>query len=71
MQFSWRYRGPAHDRADVRLTGSERLYALAAVNGADGESFTDGVLVFHKKGDEGLIYWAATNDLIGRGCKAP
>jgi hypothetical protein len=29
------------------------------------------VLAFHKKGDEGLVYWVATDDLIGRGCKAP
>jgi len=29
-----------------------------------------GQLAFHTKGEEGLVYWVATDDLIGRGCKA-
>ena len=36
-----------------------------------GALYSDGLLSFHTKGKEGLVYWAANDDLIGRGCQAP
>ena len=55
----------------VRLGGGDQVYRLKSEPGASGELYSDGVLAFHTKGEEGLVYWVATNDLIGRGCKAP
>ncbi|MGV8920437.1 MAG: MliC family protein [Pseudomonas sp.] len=66
----WHYADTSKTQVDVRLIGSDKVYHLKAEPGASGELYSDGVLAFHVKGDEGLVYWVATNDLIGRGCKA-
>lgn len=71
VDVSWRFTTTAHDKVEVRLGGSDQVYQLKAEPGADGQLFSDGVLAFHIKDDQGLVYWVATNDLIGRGCKAP
>ena len=71
LVVQWRYAAADKTAMDVKLGGSETLYALTPQAGAEGELYSDGVLAFHKQGDQGLVYWVATNDLIGRGCKAP
>ncbi|AVF53945.1 hypothetical protein AL527_01530 [Pseudomonas fulva] len=67
----WRFADPQRDQVDVRLGGGDQVYRLKAEPGASGALYSDGMLAFHTKGEEGLVYWVATNDLIGRGCKAP
>lgn len=67
-QVVWRMAGPD---MDVRLGGGDQVYRLKPDPAGSGALYSDGVLAFHTKGDEGLVYWVATNDLIGRGCKAP
>ncbi len=67
----WRFADTQRDAVDVRLGGGDQVYWLKAEPGASGALYSDGVLAFHTKGEEGLVYWVATNDLIGRGCKAP
>lgn len=67
----WRFADPQRDQVDVRLGGGDQVYRLKAEAGASGALYSDGMLAFHTKGEEGLVYWVATNDLIGRGCKAP
>ncbi len=66
----WRYLDAGKNSVEVKLGGSDQVYRLKAEPGASGELYSDGVLAFHSKGDEGLVYWVATNDLIGRACKA-
>lgn len=67
----WRFADTDRQAVDVRLGGGDQVYRLKSEPGASGALYSDGVLAFHTKGDEGLVYWVATNDLIGRGCKAP
>lgn len=67
----WRFADADHQLVDVRLGGGDQVYRLKSEPGASGALYSDGVLALHTKGDEGLVYWVATNDLIGRGCKAP
>ncbi|MDR6959956.1 membrane-bound inhibitor of C-type lysozyme [Pseudomonas brassicacearum] len=66
----WRYTDTAHKEVDVRLGGADKVYRLKLEPGAEGSLYSDDMLAFHVKGEEGLVYWVATNDLIGRGCKA-
>lgn len=66
----WRYADAGQKEVDVRLGGGDQVYRLKEEPGALGTLYSDGMLAFHVKGDEGLVYWVATNDLIGRGCKA-
>lgn len=67
---AWRYTDAQREEVDVRLDGAEKVYRLALEAGAEGSLYSNDMLAFHLKGDEGLAYWVATNDLIGRGCKA-
>jgi hypothetical protein len=71
VEVFWQYTDAARSKVDVRLGGQDQVYHLKAEPGADGQMFSDGVLAFHIKDNQGLVYWVATNDLIGRGCKAP
>ncbi|UZE28743.1 MliC family protein [Pseudomonas asplenii] len=69
----WRYADRSQQSVDVRIGGADQVYRLKPEVGAvdSGVLYSDNMLAFHKKGDEGLVYWVATNDLIGRACKAP
>ncbi|MCF4995885.1 hypothetical protein GIW70_10160 [Pseudomonas syringae] len=66
----WRYADASQKEVDVRLGGADQVYRLKEEPGASGSLYSDDMLAFHVKGEEGLVYWVATNDLIGRGCKA-
>ena len=66
----WRYADDSRQQVDVRLGGSDQVHRLKLEPGAEGSLYSDNMLAFHVKGEEGLVYWVATNDLIGRGCKA-
>lgn len=66
----WRYTDAARKAVDVRLGGAEKVYRLKLEPGVEGSLYSDDMLALHVQGEEGLVYWVATNDLIGRGCKA-
>lgn len=68
-QVHWRYVGQIKAEVDVRLNESAQVFRLKAEPGTPS-LYSNGVLAFNNKGDEGLVYWEATDDLIGRGCKA-
>jgi len=69
-QVNWRFADQARTQVDVRLGGSDQVYRLKQDVAASGVLYSDGQLAFHTKGEEGLVYWVATDDLIGRGCQA-
>lgn len=69
-EVNWRFTNPARSEVDVRLGGADQVYRLKQEVAASGVLYSDGQLAFHTKGEEGLVYWVATDDLIGRGCKA-
>ena len=65
----WR---PVGDEAvDLRLGGGDIVHRLQREPSGSGALYSDGILAFHSKGEEGLVYRVADNDLIGRRCKAP
>ncbi|POA22510.1 hypothetical protein C1886_02425 [Pseudomonas sp. FW300-N1A1] len=65
----WRYTDTTRSAVDVRL-GDDQVHRLKLDPAGSGSLYSDDQLAFHVKGEEGLVYWVATNDLIGRGCKA-
>lgn len=68
-EVHWRFIDSDEKQVDVRLNESDQVFRLQAEPGvSDGTLYTNNVLAFIKKGNEGVIYWDATNDLIGRGC---
>jgi membrane-bound inhibitor of C-type lysozyme len=66
----WRYAESDQRAVDVRLGGGDIVYRLKQEPVETGAFYSSDVLAFHIKGQEGLLYWVANNDLIGRGCKA-
>jgi membrane-bound inhibitor of C-type lysozyme len=70
-ELQWRFADGGYDQVDLRLGGDDIVYRLSQEPAASGALYSDGRLSFHTKGEEGLVYWTASDDLIGRGCKAP
>nr|WP_244158135.1 MliC family protein [Pseudomonas flavescens] len=67
----WRYADSAHEKVDVRMGGSDVVHRLSQEPSGSGVLYSDATLSFHTKGEEGLVYRTANDDLLGRGCKAP
>lgn len=68
-ELQWRFANGDPDQVDLRLGGDDIVHRLSREPAASGTLYSDGRLSFHSKGEEGLVYWTATDDLIGRGCK--
>ncbi|WP_263143211.1 MliC family protein [Pseudomonas sp. RIT-PI-AD] len=66
----WRYVDAGHSIVDLRLGEGDVVHHLEKEPAASGAFYTDGRLAFDLQGEQGLVYWVATDDLIGRGCKA-
>lgn len=67
----WRFANADRNSVDLRLGGGDIAHRLQQEPSGSGALYSDGNLAFHTRGEEGLVYWVATDDLIGRGCKAP
>lgn len=70
-QVFWRFADSSMEQVEVRLNDDRTVYRLQQEPAGSGELYSDGRLSLHTKGEQGLVYWTATDDLIGRGCKAP
>nr|WP_235978899.1 MliC family protein [Pseudomonas carbonaria] len=67
----WRFADDSRDVVDLRLGGSDMVHRLHQGPAGSGAFYSDNVIAFHTKGEEGLVYWVNNDDLIGRGCQAP
>ncbi|MBD9482950.1 MliC family protein [Pseudomonas sp. PDM14] len=66
----WRFADGSREVVDLRLGGDDIVHRLTLEPAGSGALYSDGLLAFHTKGEEGLVYRVADDDLIGRGCKA-
>ncbi|MDX5371687.1 MAG: MliC family protein [Pseudomonadaceae bacterium] len=71
VEVLWRLADADGESVDLRLGGDDIVHRLVQEPAASGVLYSDGRLAFHTKGEEGLVYRVADDDLIGRGCKAP
>ena len=67
----WRFADDDRELAEVRLAGDQEIHRLQQEPAGSGALYSDGRLSLHLRGEDGLVYWTANDDLIGRGCKAP
>lgn len=67
----WRFADGDRDQVEVRLADAQEIHRLRQEPAGSGALYSDGRLSLHLRGEEGLVYWTANDDLIGRGCKAP
>ncbi|MBF7729970.1 MliC family protein [Pseudomonas sp. N040] len=70
-ELLWRHVNGKPDRVELRLDGATHIYYLTEQEAGSGVIYSDGELVFHTKGQQGLLYWAETDELIGSGCQQP
>ncbi|AGI26401.1 hypothetical protein H681_22670 [Pseudomonas sp. ATCC 13867] len=66
----WRYVDASRSVVDLRLGEDDVVHHLEEEPGGSGAFYSDGLVGFSITGEQGLIYWVESNDLIGRGCKA-
>ena len=66
----WRLADADGESVDLRLGGDDIVHRLVQEPSGSGALYSDGVLAFHTKDEEGLVYRVANDDLIGRGCRA-
>ena len=66
----WRLANADGESVDLRLGGDDIVHRLVQEPSGSGALYSDGVLAFHTKDEEGLVYRVANDDLIGRGCRA-
>lgn len=67
--LQWRILDGQGETMALRLNDGPETYTLTRGPSASGVLYSDGTLTFHSKGLEGLVYWVATDDLIGNNCK--
>lgn len=67
----WRFADDSREVVDLRIGGSDVVYRLHQAPAGSGTFYSDNVIAFRTKGEEGLVYWLDDDDLIGRGCQAP
>ena len=65
-----RYVDVSKSVVDLRLGEDDVVHHLEEEPGGAGAFYSDGLVGFSITGEQGLIYWVESNDLIGRGCKA-
>ena len=66
----WRF-ADDRDQVEVRLANDQAIHRLQQEPAGSGALYSDGRLSLHLRGEDGLVYWTANDDLIGRGCNAP
>ncbi|KAF1053517.1 MAG: hypothetical protein GAK43_01354 [Stenotrophomonas maltophilia] len=67
----WRYvDGTRSSVVDLRLGEDDVVHHLEEEPGGAGAFYSDGLVGFSVKGEQGLVYWVESNDLIGRDCRA-
>ncbi|WP_028239161.1 MliC family protein [Stutzerimonas azotifigens] len=68
--IAWRYANAAKTEVDLKVGSSERAYRLRREPSTYGTFYSDGVLAFHDKGAEALVYRVADDELLAYGCSA-
>lgn len=68
--IAWRYANAERDAVDLRVGDDARAYRLRREPSTYGTFYSDGVLAFHDKGAEALVYRLADDTLLAHGCSA-
>ena len=70
QHIAWRYGDAGKTSIDLKIGDSERIHALRKEPATRGSFYSDGVLAFHHKGNEALVYRVADDELLAHGCSA-
>lgn len=70
QNIAWRYGDANKQTVDLKVGNSEQVYKLRKEPATRGAFYSDGVLAFHNKGNEALVYQIADDKVLAHGCSA-
>ncbi len=70
QDIAWRYADEGHQAIDLKIGDSEQVHTLRKEPVTRGAFYSDGVVAFHDKGNEALVYRVADDKLLAHGCSA-
>lgn len=70
QNIAWRYGDADKQTVDLKVGNSEQVYKLRKEPATRGAFYSDGVLAFHNKGNEALVYQIADDKVLAHGCSA-
>ncbi len=70
QNIAWRYADEARQTVDLKIGESEQFHTLRKEPVTRGDFYSDGVVAFHNKGNEALVYRVADDKLLAYGCSA-
>ncbi|WP_313482449.1 MliC family protein [Stutzerimonas kunmingensis] len=70
QNIAWRYADDQHSAIDLKVGNDERIHSLRKEPATRGSFYSDGVLAFHDKGNEALVYRVADDKVLAHGCSA-
>lgn len=70
QNIAWRYADDGRQVVDLKIGSSEEVHTLRKEPATRGAFYSDGVVAFHDKGNEALVYRIADDKLLAHGCSA-
>jgi len=70
QNIAWRYADDSHEAVDLKIGNSEQVHTLRKEPATHGAFYSDGVVAFHNKGHEALVFRLADDKLLAHGCSA-
>lgn len=70
QHIGWRYADSGKTAIDLKIGDNERIHTLKREPATYGSFYSDGVIAFHDKGNEALVYRVANDELLAHGCSA-
>lgn len=68
--IAWRYADASRTAVDLKIGSSATIHRLRKEPATRGAFYSDGVIAFHAKGNEALVYQLADDRLLAHGCAA-
>ncbi len=70
QDIAWRYADENRQTVELKIGNSDKVHTLRKEPATRGAFYSDGVVAFHDKGNEALVYRLADDKLLAYGCSA-
>jgi len=70
QNIAWRYADAERQSVDLKIGDSEKVHHLRKEPATRGDFYSDGLVGFHNKGNEALVYRLTDDKLLAHGCSA-
>ncbi|QGZ28758.1 hypothetical protein GQA94_01280 [Stutzerimonas stutzeri] len=68
--IAWRYADAGKQAVELKIGNSEQVHTLRKEPATHGAFYSDGVVAFHDRGNEALVFRLADDTLLAHGCSA-